>query len=107
MGQGDPRRQHSSRVKYPAVCENVAALAKNRSSAMKRILSIFVCAAMLGLASRGNAQTLASVKARGILNCGANPGLGGFALPDAQGNWAGLDVDFCRAVAAAIFDDPK
>jgi len=76
---------------------------------MKRILGIFVCAAMLGLASPGHAQQqiLATVKTRGTLNCGTNPGLGGFALPDAQGNWAGLDVDFCRAVAAAVFDDSK
>ena len=40
-----------------------------------------------------------------MLNCGANGALGGFGLPDAQGNWTGLDVDFCRAVAAAIFND--
>ncbi|MBV8825847.1 MAG: amino acid ABC transporter substrate-binding protein, partial [Hyphomicrobiales bacterium] len=74
---------------------------------MKRILGMFVCAAMLGLASPGHAQTLANVKTRGVLNCGSHTGLGGFGLPDAQGNWAGFDVDFCRAVAAAIFDDPK
>jgi general L-amino acid transport system substrate-binding protein len=76
---------------------------------MKRILGIFICTAVLGLASPGHAQQqiLATVKTRGTLNCGTNPGLGGFALPDAQGNWAGLDVDFCRAVAAAIFDDSK
>jgi general L-amino acid transport system substrate-binding protein len=75
---------------------------------MKRILGMLVCAATLGLAaSPANAQTLATVKARGVLNCGSNPGLAGFGLPDAQGNWNGFDVDFCRAVAAAIFDDPK
>src|SRR5262249_59585168 len=74
---------------------------------MKRLLGIFGCVTVLGFALPAHAQTLAAVKARGALNCGANPGLGGFALPDAQGNWAGLDVDFCRAVAAAIFDDPK
>ena len=74
---------------------------------MKRILGLFVCAAMLGLASPGQAQTLATVKARGALNCGSNPGLAGFGLPDAQGNWTGFDIDFCRAIAAAIFDDPK
>ena len=75
---------------------------------MKRILSMLVCAAMLSLAaSSGQAQTLATVKARGALNCGSNPGLAGFGLPDAQGNWTGFDIDFCRAVAAAIFDDPK
>src|SRR5690348_11237291 len=74
---------------------------------MKRILGMFVCAAMLGLALPGHAQTLATVKARGALNCGSHQGLAGFGLPDAQGNWTGLDVDFCRAVAAAIFNDPK
>ena len=73
---------------------------------MKGIL--FVCAAMLGLAAAPvHAQTLATVKARGTLSCGSHTGLAGFGLPDAQGNWAGLDVDFCRAVAATIFDDPK
>ncbi len=52
-------------------------------------------------------QTLNAVKARGILNCGANTGLAGFGQPDAQGNWTGLDVDYCRAIAAAIFNDPS
>jgi general L-amino acid transport system substrate-binding protein len=49
--------------------------------------------------------TLASVKQKGFLQCGSNPGLAGFGVPDAQGNWTGLDVEFCRAVAAAIFND--
>jgi general L-amino acid transport system substrate-binding protein len=40
-----------------------------------------------------------------MLNCGANGTLAGFGLPDAQGKWTGLDVDVCRAVAAAIFND--
>jgi general L-amino acid transport system substrate-binding protein len=73
---------------------------------------IVAIAAGLGLtlaAGTAMAQTgtLAQVKARGTLNCGVGPGLAGFGLPDAQGNWSGLDVDFCRAMAAAIFDDPK
>ena len=51
-------------------------------------------------------QTLGQVKSRGILNCGSNTGLAGFGVPDAQGNWTGLDVDFCRAIAATIFNDP-
>jgi general L-amino acid transport system substrate-binding protein len=49
--------------------------------------------------------TLDVVKARGHLICGVNPGLLGFAAPDQAGKWAGFDVDFCRAVAAAIFGD--
>ncbi len=51
--------------------------------------------------------TLQSVKQKGILTCGSNTGLAGFGQPDAQGNWTGLDVDLCRAMAAAIFDDPN
>jgi general L-amino acid transport system substrate-binding protein len=50
--------------------------------------------------------TLKSIQARGELICGANGQLAGFGIPDPQGNWAGFDVDFCRAIASAIFDDP-
>ena len=53
-----------------------------------------------------DAGTLDQVKARGQLICGANPGLAGFGLPDDQGVYKGLDVDECRAIAAAIFNDP-
>ncbi|MGL4634621.1 MAG: amino acid ABC transporter substrate-binding protein [Beijerinckiaceae bacterium] len=49
--------------------------------------------------------TLEAIKARGVLNCGSNTGLAGFGQPDAQGNWTGLDVEFCRALSAAIFND--
>jgi general L-amino acid transport system substrate-binding protein len=56
---------------------------------------------------RYDANTLRKVRARGELLCGVNTGLPGFSNPDAQGNWTGFDVDFCRAIAAAIFDDPK
>ena len=54
-----------------------------------------------------NAGTLDQVKTRGQLICGANPGLAGFGLPDDQGLYKGLDVDECRALAAAIFNDPN
>jgi general L-amino acid transport system substrate-binding protein len=53
-----------------------------------------------------SAETLETVKSRGVLNCGANGQLPGFGIPDAQGNWTGFDVDYCRAIAAAIFNDP-
>jgi general L-amino acid transport system substrate-binding protein len=56
--------------------------------------------------SAAGAQTLNTVKARGLLNCGSNTGIPGFGIADRQGNWTGFDVDFCRALAAAIFDDP-
>lgn len=51
--------------------------------------------------------TLERVKKNGYVRCGVNEGLPGFANPDAKGEWTGMDVDFCRAIAAAIFNDPK
>jgi len=56
------------------------------------------------LASAG-AATLDTVKSRGQLVCGTSPGVPGFSLPDGQGQWKGLDVDLCRAVAVAVFGD--
>ncbi|MCA3629783.1 MAG: transporter substrate-binding domain-containing protein, partial [Methylobacterium sp.] len=74
---------------------------------MKKILMTVAAGAALAMsASAVSAQTLNQVKQRGVLQCGSNTGLAGFGQPDAQGNWTGLDVDFCRAVAAAIFNDP-
>src|SRR6185312_3185545 len=75
---------------------------------MKSIIAMIAVGAGVALASSGaSAQTLAQVKQRGQLICGTNIGLAGFALPDAQGNWAGLDVDYCRAIAAAVLGDAK
>jgi general L-amino acid transport system substrate-binding protein len=51
------------------------------------------------------AGTLDDVKAKGTISCGVSQGLAGFSLADAKGEWTGLDVDFCRAVAAAVFND--
>nr|WP_246523298.1 amino acid ABC transporter substrate-binding protein [Neoroseomonas eburnea] len=50
--------------------------------------------------------TLDAIRARGTLICGVNTGLAGFAQPDSQGVWRGFDVDYCRAVAIALFNDP-
>src|ERR1700752_806705 len=72
---------------------------------MTRLLLAFVLSATFGIAT-ASADTLGTVKSRGVLNCGANGQLPGFGLPDAQGNWTGFDVDYCRAIAAAIFNDP-
>ncbi|CAK0759586.1 General L-amino acid-binding periplasmic protein AapJ [Azospirillaceae bacterium] len=49
--------------------------------------------------------TLDAVKAKGFVQCGVNAGLAGFSAPDSAGHWTGLDVDVCRAVAAALFGD--
>jgi general L-amino acid transport system substrate-binding protein len=73
---------------------------------MKGIARMLWAAAMAcGMTAQAGAGTLDTVKQRGVLNCGTNGNLAGFGLPDAQGNWTGLDVDYCRAIAAAIFND--
>jgi general L-amino acid transport system substrate-binding protein len=63
-------------------------------------------AATLLTASVASAGTLETVKQRGSVACGVSTGLPGFSEQDAKGAWSGFDVDFCRALAAAIFDDP-
>jgi general L-amino acid transport system substrate-binding protein len=60
---------------------------------------------LMGAAAQAQ-TTLERVKQRGHLICGTSTGIAGFSLADGQGNWAGLDVDVCRAISAAIFDDP-
>src|SRR5262245_7912219 len=52
-------------------------------------------------------QTLKKIKERGNLICGVNPDLLGFSNRDERGNWSGFDIDFCRALAAAILNDPR
>jgi general L-amino acid transport system substrate-binding protein len=75
---------------------------------MKRNLLLLGAALTLGLwAQTATAQTLKTVKDRGSLICGVSQGLPGFSTPDDKGNWTGLDVDFCRAIAAAILNDPS
>ncbi len=69
-------------------------------------MTIACAVAMAFGISAGAAQTLKIVQARGVLNCGSNTGIAGFGIADKQGNWTGFDVEFCRAVAAAIFNDP-
>jgi len=57
--------------------------------------------------AQAQSNTLAQIKSKGAVTCGVGPGLAGFGIPDAQGNWSGLDVDLCRSIAAAIFSDPN
>jgi general L-amino acid transport system substrate-binding protein len=73
---------------------------------MKKVAFILALAVVIAAQSATAQTTLKAVKDRGILNCGAHGSLAGFGLPDAQGKWTGLDVDVCRAIAAAIFNDP-
>jgi general L-amino acid transport system substrate-binding protein len=67
--------------------------------------SIVTAAACLFSAAAGSAQTLAAMKQRGALVCGVSEGILGFSFQTPTG-WAGFDVDLCRALAAAVFDDP-
>jgi len=84
---------------------NVAGIALWDLSAMlKRLL--LTAAVLLG-ATSAHAGTLESVRQKGFVSCGVNTGLGGFSMPDSKGVWKGLDVDDCRAVAAAVFGDAE
>lgn len=71
-------------------------------TSLKIALGVAAVAMTAGAASAG---TLDDVKAKGFLQCGVNTGLAGFSQPNDKGEWTGLDADFCRAVAAAIFGD--
>ena len=65
-------------------------------------------AAALSILSTGAAHsqsTLDAVQKKGFVQCGVNVGLAGFSQPDSRGVWRGIDVDVCRAVAAAVFGD--
>lgn len=85
-----------------------------------RLIAIAFCSALIwftaatraaendgaGKSASGNATTLAAVRKRGAVRCGTSPAYPGFGQVDASGHWSGFDVDFCRAVAAAVFGDP-
>jgi general L-amino acid transport system substrate-binding protein len=80
---------------------------------MTRAGVVTVAVVLLGCAggaaaptASGNAsRTLQAIRARGVVRCGITPGAG-FAVPDDNGQWQGFDVDFCRALAVALFNDP-
>ena len=73
---------------------------------MKKLTSTFLLTSILAVAANSvSADTLDSVKSKGYVQCGVSTGLPGFSNADASGNWKGLDVDVCRAVAAAALGD--
>lgn len=72
-------------------------------TAFRPIAGALALAALTGLAHAG--PTLDTVKKRGYVQCGVSTGIQGFSAPDSKGNWQGLDVDLCRAIAAAVFND--
>ena len=71
--------------------------------AMMTVVSTLVLAIVASTANAG--ATFDAVKKKGFVQCGVNSGLAGFSVPDEKGAWKGIDVDVCRAVAAAVFGD--
>jgi general L-amino acid transport system substrate-binding protein len=75
-----------------------------------KLLALAAAASAFLLAVPASAQTsstLEKTKQRGFVSCGTSEGVPGFSLPDEKGNWVGFDTDWCRAVAAAIFNNPN
>ena len=73
---------------------------------LKSTLAIVSAAAVLGVSGFAQAgATLDAVQKKGFVQCGVSDGLQGFSVPDASGKILGIDADFCRAVAAAVFGD--
>ncbi len=70
---------------------------------LRNFTFLFICTFLVIPFSQ--ASTLDVIKQKGYVTCGVSQGLPGFSNPDDQGNWQGLDVDICRALAAAIFGD--
>ncbi len=78
-----------------------------RDNKNKWLLVTSAAVLALGTASLASANTLQNTLQRGAVQCGVSDGLPGFSAPDDQGEWQGLDVDVCRAVAAAVFGDAE
>lgn len=77
---------------------------------MRRVIKIGLLSALavaISAPAMAQEKTLDAVKKRGVLNCAVNVGLPGFSQPDDKGNWTGLDVDYCKAIAAAVLGDPN
>ena len=76
---------------------------------IKRITSFVAMFAVLfvfaGEAMAKKSKTLKNTQKKGFVRCGVSQGLPGFSNADASGNWTGVDVDVCRAVAAAVLGD--
>jgi general L-amino acid transport system substrate-binding protein len=76
-------------------------------TANKILFGALLAAGVMASVPAHAGKTLDAIKARGQVVCGVNTGLAGFSAADSQGNWTGLDVDVCRAIAAAVLGDGK
>src|SRR5262249_2201670 len=80
---------------------------KEGTQMKRKLLSLaFGLGASVAFAAMVSAGTLDDVKSKGFVQCGVSQGLAGFSNPDAQNNWTGMEFDFCKALASAIFNDP-
>lgn len=75
------------------------------SHRLRSLVVVFLL--VFGVTAIAQAQTLERVKSRGRLVCGVNNALPGFGYIESDGSWSGFDVDFCRAIAAAVLGDPE
>jgi general L-amino acid transport system substrate-binding protein len=69
------------------------------------VLIAFIIPFFISTPAKAESVTMSRIITKGYLRCGVHTGLQGFSIPDAKGNWSGIDVDFCRAVAAAVLKD--
>ncbi|MDB2589868.1 amino acid ABC transporter substrate-binding protein [Candidatus Thioglobus sp.] len=74
---------------------------------MNKLLKLSAASLLVITGFSANADTLSDVKAKGSLSCGVSTGTPGFSNPDSSGNWSGMDVDVCRAIAAATLGDDR
>lgn len=76
-------------------------------TAMLATVGLMLCGFAQGASAQTTGGVLKQIKDRGNVNCGVSTGVPGFSQPDDSGEWKGVDADICRALAAAVFDDPK
>lgn len=78
-----------------------------RISNLKNVAVVATVLGTLAAVPAHAGKTLDGIKARGQVVCGVNTGLAGFGAADSNGKWTGLDIDICRAIAAATLGDPE
>lgn len=92
-------------IKFVVTRGNIHMLKKIRYLALSAAAGLAVSFVTGGSAIAANGDTLKAIKQRGEVICGVYPSRPGFATPDSKGEWGGFNVDFCRAIAAAVLGD--
>lgn len=108
----NPHRVYTPPALTPALLDPDCSTRSSRLQAARRLirnhlLQILLCLSIvMGSSLAFATETVKSIHARGQLRCGVSEGIPGFSARDVTGRWRGLDVDLCRAVAAAVLGDP-